>query len=318
MAKDYGGKSNTNPVVNRLTQAVADDFNDIASDIEKLETDGIQIYYVGLHGLDTNTGKTNAESFLTFGKAITEAGTPTQSNPIAIVCSDGGVYTENLTVPTYTSIFASNATLIGNHTLASSCVIRFGIMTASSGTMITQNVTGSSGVYFGLVYLTNTANGFLSLNGSELQATGDTINVEDGYGFGGATTGSTHITANNIMITGTGIGVGSAGVGQLTANIGCIEDDGSGVGLFTSSTGIVNAVIGRISCNTAYNCSSVGSTINLTCSNLAGAQTATGTVNYLIANKQIPASKSDFLNIGTPTYKTVQIQYKVLVLSQVV
>lgn len=37
MAKDYGGKSNTNPVVNRSIQGVAEDFNDIATDIEALE-----------------------------------------------------------------------------------------------------------------------------------------------------------------------------------------------------------------------------------------------------------------------------------------
>lgn len=74
---------------------------------------GVQVYYVGKHGLDTNTGLNLGKAFLTFGAAIAAATaqTPSSINQFAIVCLDAGRYTESVTVPAWVHLFAPEATL---------------------------------------------------------------------------------------------------------------------------------------------------------------------------------------------------------------
>ena len=75
-----------------------------------------QILYVGKHGDDTNDGTRPEKAFLTFAAAINEAVTqlfPSDTNRIAIVCEDGGTYSEGIAIPSFVHVFAPNATLIG-------------------------------------------------------------------------------------------------------------------------------------------------------------------------------------------------------------
>jgi hypothetical protein len=75
--------------------------------------DNLQIYYVGKHGSDSNSGKNWNEAFLTFGKAITEIATqsPTITNQFSINCKDSGIYDEQITIAAFTNVDAPNAIL---------------------------------------------------------------------------------------------------------------------------------------------------------------------------------------------------------------
>lgn len=72
-------------------------------------------YFVGAHGNDLNNGKSWRFAFKTLGKAITEANaqTPAIDNRYVIVCIDAGVYTENIILGSFVSVYAPSATLNG-------------------------------------------------------------------------------------------------------------------------------------------------------------------------------------------------------------
>lgn len=85
-----------------------------------------QVLYVGKHGSDSNNGKTPGRSFLTFGAAITAAGTPAnEAAAVTIVCLDDGAYTENLTLVSYVNTYAPRARLVGSLTVADYVTAQF-------------------------------------------------------------------------------------------------------------------------------------------------------------------------------------------------
>ena len=70
------------------------------------EVEGVNIYFVGKHGDDSNDGKSEEQAFKTFGAATAIA-----SSGDVIVCHDGGSYNERIEVPIGVDINAPNAKL---------------------------------------------------------------------------------------------------------------------------------------------------------------------------------------------------------------
>ena len=71
-----------------------------------------QIIYVGKHGNDSYDGKSVERAKLTFGAAITAAGTPAdEANAVTVKCADNGVYTEDIDTPIWVSIHAPGAAI---------------------------------------------------------------------------------------------------------------------------------------------------------------------------------------------------------------
>lgn len=243
-----------------------------------------QIVYVGKHGDDSNDGLTIGKAKLTFGAAITACAGASETSPCAIKCFDSGVYVENLTGISWISVCAKGATLTGNHTIQGNSEYDFGILTASAGIMFTQDSEGDGGVNFGLCSLTNGTNGFLSLGTSDLQIKGDVLKVENGYGVGGLTVGTTHVKINSLEITGTGIGIGAASSGDIHCNVNSIVGSTGSTALMTAGTSKLNAKVAHIDCETAYNVSSTDSEINLICPNLSGSTVETGIANIVESN----------------------------------
>lgn len=81
---------------------------------------GDNVYYVGKHGNDNLNGRHPNTPKLTFGAAITaaQAQSPENDNRFAIVCLDSGIYIENIICVDYVDIFAPNAKVSGQITLA--------------------------------------------------------------------------------------------------------------------------------------------------------------------------------------------------------
>jgi len=117
-----------------------------ASGVFALEVEEENIYYVGKHGADTNDGLRIEDAFLTFGAAITAATgeTPSLSNQFAIVCLDGGSYTEDITCVNYVHIYAPNANITGQMTGAICSVRARTIATAIGSTYAIEHTSAGS------------------------------------------------------------------------------------------------------------------------------------------------------------------------------
>lgn len=77
-----------------------------------------QVIYVGKAGNDANSGLNINNPVLTLGQAITlvNAETPGTGNRWLIYILDGGSYSESISIPTFTTIWGSGASIVGDVT----------------------------------------------------------------------------------------------------------------------------------------------------------------------------------------------------------
>lgn len=281
----------------------------------------VQIYYVGKHGSDSNDGKSLEFAFLTFGKAITEINlqSPGQYNPYCISCLDAGIYTENLTLAAYVSVFAPNTSFIGNHVVGDGCRFTSNFLMCTSGTAISKTSGTISGlIQASLMQLTGAANGTVCTAGS-LDCQIDTIvNAGTGYVFGGSSSASLSVIFNVILLTsvsgGSAINFSSSGTMSISGNT--ISDIGFSTGIITSSTGVVSAKMAKIACVAAVNVG-VGSTLNLLISSLSGTETNAGTYNVTKAGAITDPNaihKNIANEISTITEKTAPVAADLIII----
>jgi len=257
------------------------------------ETQNVQIYYVGKHGNDTNSGKTINTAFLTFGKAITAASgdTPSATNGISIVCFDGGQYTENIAVPSFVSVVASNATLVGNHTIADDSNITARVFLANSGTAITKSTgSKSASIVFSVLTVTGSAIGIVCTSGT-IEANGQALSLDNGFGIGSTSTQNVYLKCNYIYISGTGTAIGAGANSNIIVFANEVSDAGSGTGLLTiGSNAMIEAVIGNLNCSAALNCGT-GTIMNVVTTAISGTKTVNGTANLHEALENIKRSE---------------------------
>jgi hypothetical protein len=238
-----------------------------------------KVRYVGKHGNDSNTGQSLEDAFLTFGQAITAciAQAPSSSDPYSIVCLDGGIYSESLTMAPFISIFAPGATLFGNQILTDNSSITVNLINGTSGTLISKISGVSTGLFrCSAIVLLGSANGIFCSSGS-LSIQTDTIsNNSSGFAIGGASTAEIKAHFNSMGIGAGGIGVDSAGSGEIIVICGEIYETVPGsTGLRATSSGHIHATISHLHCTTAVNVSSI-STVTLIASSLTGVETVAG------------------------------------------
>lgn len=220
-----------------------------------LEERGVNKYYVGKHGANTNDGLSDNNAFLTFTFAIAAAvaAGPGAANRFLIVCLDGGIYTENLTLPSYVSVFAPDAVLVGNHIVNDDSGINAKTFRATAGNAVSKTAgAGNAQIVAGNFELTGAAIGLLCTSGNmcfDICA----VTVENGAGIGSLSTDELHGFVDVIHITGNGIGAGIIGVGTMTIDVNNIYDDGAGIGLYASGGANLKANVRKIDCNVAYN-----------------------------------------------------------------
>ncbi len=245
---------------------------------------GANVLYVGKHGLDTNTGASYKQAFLTFTAALAAAAllTPAADNRIAIICEDGGTYVENLNVPEWTGIIGHASLIQGNHIIGDNALIESFRLVATSGTCITKSAgTGSATISCERMVLTGSANGLVCTSGY-INYYGQSAEAVSGIAFGNGSTGTINVNVGQTVVTGTGYGIMMTASGHMhytgsiiapagtavhiagTAEVGVMCDHASGVvGYFVDTNATLNAFFGE----------------------LTGTRTGTGTRNVTVAGE---------------------------------
>lgn len=256
------------------------------------------IYYVGKHGSDSNTGLNIENAFLTFGHALTVAASmsPSSSNIFAIECLDAGTYTENITTVSYVNIRAPNATLAGTMSLAANGNVLFAGQNIATGTTgITQASGGTTTVQILSVTAAGTGNwvscssGTVDLfwsnvslvSGTAINATGGTVYLNGGtinmsgagkgVATGGATASTVAGTIAAIVGTGTGTAVSAAGAGTVSLSVQ--TDINTGDGLLVSSASCILNVSAQTISSSGIIYEVLFGKMNLICSALSGGGT---------------------------------------------
>jgi hypothetical protein len=255
--------------------------------------DQAQIYYVGKHGNDSNSGKTLEEAFLTFGAALAEAlsQTPSSVNAFSIQCFDAGGYVEDITVYSYCLVTAPGATIIGEVTLQDYSGIDFLQIRVGAGETAVKKSSGTetSSVKASGISCTGSGNAIKN-DGTDsvIIAELDYIRVEDGDAIHDNSSGDGHIHVliGDIYINGDGRGLVTAGgAGGVYAIVQELEDVGAGATTgIDVQTGTVRACVTHIDCDTAWSVAS-GATLEAFVGSVEGTQTETGTVNVTVAGE---------------------------------
>jgi len=266
-----------------------------------------QIFYVGKHGNDANSGLNIEEAFLTFGAAITAAtaATPTANNRFVIKCFDDGIYTENITCVQYVDIDAVSASLVGTIVIVDNVSVKFRHQDVATGL---TGISKTAGTLYSFIEIDD-----INLQGNAigLICTAGFVNIKwkrltvlNGVGIGDLSSALNHIHVNggDIYITGTGVGIGRANAGTTVGRIDHIQDTGGGNGTGIAildgefdlivnriegcsigidiDAGVANISAGNINCTTAYDVAN-GATLNLFCNDLTGAKTTVvGSIVY--------------------------------------
>lgn len=250
-----------------------------------------QIYYVGKHGNDANSGLNIEKAKLTFGAAITAASalTPSAINRFVIECFDDGIYTENITCAQYVDIHSPNATLVGNISAIDDSNVKFGyqsVATANTG-VAKFGGAGTFKIDIDEITCAGTADWIVSTSGV-VMAQWKKLTVVNGHGIGDLTSALAHIhvKGGDIYINGTGVGVARANAGSTVGHIDHIIDigGGNGVGL-AINTGTLDLIIQ--SCSSLNNAIFInGGTANLSIQNInsTSAYDVQGGVLNLIVN----------------------------------
>lgn len=253
---------------------------------------GAQVYYVGKHGNDSNSGTSNQNAFLTFGAALTAASgqTPSTSNRFVVVCDDAGVYTENIDIPAWVSVYAPSAKVVGNVELNDNVYAQFDWIEASSSATVSKVFGGTDVSYIvaNKVYGLGTGSSIVNLaTNGVLMVTVKQVFAET-IGIGDLTNnGHTHIEIEDLYLTANdAIGIERNSSGSTVGRISHILDVGAltGTTAIDVNSGEVNINVGEIDCVGAYNVA-LGGTLRMFVNKITGTQTGAGTINVSIAGE---------------------------------
>ena len=195
-----------------------------------------QVIYVGKHGANADTGQSIYEAKLTITAGIAQAVADgaTALNPYTVVCLDGGIYTENLTLAAGVHVLAPGATVVGTIIVAGDSSIEIDSQTYAGpgGWCITKANDALTGFYkANTVTITGTGNGVLNLFANNvLMVEVRRFFVENGFAIGDVVSGGghVHLKVGDIYITGTGTAVLSF-AGTIVGRIDHISEVGAGV-----------------------------------------------------------------------------------------
>ena len=244
----------------------------------------ILMIYVGKHGNDNNDGKNINKAVLTFTKAIqlVNAQSPSSSNVWGIICVDGGIYSENVTLTdNYVHIFAANAVLEGMVTLLSETSVEFEQITKTSGTaVVLSSGSGTAYIHVKKLHTSGTANG-ISNSSSGILNTEIEYFIQDGGVGLECSSGIVHADIQDWDLYGTSPVAVRTASGMLNVRSANIADrGGSGTSIaLDCNGGTTNAVAVYISTDTCYEVEP-SATLNLIVANCLGAEINNGgTIN---------------------------------------
>jgi hypothetical protein len=235
------------------------------------------IYYVGKHGNDANSGRSISDAVLTITQAIAlaVAQTPAIDNQFTIYCRDSGEYTESFTLPSWCNLDMADAGITGNIIISDNSTLYAGRITLDGATTAISKTAGAGIAHVNIeqLLLTTGANGVLCTSGS--------INIfvkygssDTGYIIGALTSDHVHFVAKTLLVSGAGIAIGLGAAGHLSGTVSTIEAL-AGTALLCAGNGDIDLVAGTIEASVAYNIAS-GSILQCNCADLVGTRTAPG------------------------------------------
>lgn len=265
------------------------------TDIASLQTDEVAAVYVSKAGNDSDDGLIPSDAKLTIGSAITAASSLISggATKVSVVISDGGSYTEDITLPDNVDLLGPAATLVGALTMGAGCRAQVHAHYAASSfsTMLTlSSGTGESRSYWAHIMDGRGTGG--SLTGCLLVAhatAGEVIFVhvgqmfvpENGYGLigSGAGVSHTHFYISDLYLAGDGA-KGLLGVTSTTNLVGWIDhilEVGSPSSTdainMTTAGAVIKLTCSEIIADEVYNIS--GGDLYLTCPKITGTRTGT-------------------------------------------
>jgi len=272
--------------------------------------DGDQIFWVSGNGSDTlNNGKDDNKPFATFNKGLTEARllTPVAGNEFAIVCLEGGDFTEDLLVDSYCHVYAPNATINGQITVeADASIVLKNLKYSGTGVALTRSGGGIGPGFFAAELISCTSTGDAIENASSIfELNIDRVEVNNGNGLQitGTNTKYTSGYINSIVCVNGGNCVDVSGLNVLAfaMSFGSLSSsNGSAISLTSNAKLNINAI--EVSGSNAYVVNSATAELNLSVTKLAGNETVTlGTANVIN-----PSGNSSLGgNINIPSINTV-------------
>lgn len=267
--------------------------------IDATGVDQSNIYYVGKHGSDADSGLNINEAFLTFGAAIAAA-----SSGDVITCFDKGTYTENLTGKAGVSINAAAATLSGAHTMVGTSSWNFGVLNVATATTgITFNSTGENAyVSATALIVAGIGVGIINLAGSVFFRC-RSVAIENGFFVGNTTADKTYASCGEVTISGNGTAYAAVSGGELHVFGGDIRNIGAGNGTVFSTSGggtpIINAIGVDIDTEKLSNITAA-SIVRATVTSLTGTAAESGAGTIIMSG----ATRIDEVPIGSVTPDT--------------
>lgn len=181
--------------------------------IQKL--DEKQIYYVNDNGDDSNNGKSINTPVKTIGQAITlvNAQSPSSSNQFEIQIIGSGIYTENFTLPVYTTLKGDSATVTGVINLGSHSKID--VKTINIPNSTSTGITATSAVDVHLkcnTFLpgTGVSTGVLATTNSTLYVEIGNLTANANFNlFGAASSSKIYAKGKNLDVSASGSSIAS-------------------------------------------------------------------------------------------------------------
>jgi hypothetical protein len=245
--------------------------------------DATTAIYVAKSGSDANDGLNQGVPKLTIGAAITAAAalTPSSSNLVVVRVLDAGVYTEDLTMAAYVSVYAPSSKLVGSitHALNSSIVLAQHDMNGTYGCILN---TAQSGAAYYSAEKVNVLSGFgwANINFGALLVDVKTSIVSAGAYLvqeASGQDGHLHYSGEDVYLDGAATGfwiqATGASIQVRVAHILQLGATTGGTG-FLISNGSVVADVQTIGSSVAWNVS--GGELDITAQEVTGAKTETG------------------------------------------
>lgn len=239
-------------------------------------------------------GKGLANDTIAKGLTAVAALNPSASNPVALVCLDAGIYTEDFTIPEFVTLYAPAITVLGHIIFggpgANTCVLNKLEVSTGIGVYKANGTGGVSRFEANEVVATGAAHGVINADqtaGAVLIYEVRSCFAENGIAIGDATVniGHMHLMVEDIYLTGTGFGVARFGIGTTEGYVAHILEIGGGVGVATAivgAGGTIDLFCHRIVANTAVNVSGAAADVNLFVASLTGATVGPGTLRTAV------------------------------------
>lgn len=264
-----------------------------------------QIYYVGKHGNDANSGLNIEEAKLTFGSAITDATamTPSAVNRFVIECFDDGIYSEIITCVSFVDIYAPSATLdltgLGDNGIY--CVdnsdVKFHrlIPDDTFSGAIKSVGTDETNVDVDITIANGTSIGFTCGVNQTMHVNFKQIFIQDGKGLVLCST----FNGGDIFINGDGFGIDNNDAGTpVHSNFGTLNrivltGGGTGANIAVNLNGTTNLIAHFLSTSTTFYMRDTTTVINCFCTRAINLTvTTTGNAVYNFWNLDLTSNIS--------------------------